>query len=397
MSKEVDNIKYLEKNIPTKENEVLYPTGFFEFDFQNGHRVFNKKTGKYEYKMGIVDGCMVGVIGRSNAGKSTFSIQLAGNLVRPFEKSKIIHLEIEQGCSNDVRNMNLLKMDRETYHKKYVRYNSNITIETLEELINLEMKYKLDNAKELRYNTGNYDINGEPIFKFYPTVVIIDSIPCLISEKVMNNERTNMDSANIANGLTSFIKKYTQKIKSYNIIIIAINQFRKEINTSIYAKRSEMPGLKQDETMPGGVAFKYNITYLLRLEDLTKFKEGEEFGISGCYVDLIAAKTRQGEFWNKSKLYFNGEQGFIDYLSNFNMLKERGIIEQSGAYYKLPYYEKKVTKKQVIELYKNDKDFRNALNKSVAECIEKTILTYEDESYDEVVDNEINDVLSFLV
>lgn len=392
-----DDISYLEKGIPNTEYDILYPTGFFEFDFQNGHKVFNDITQKYEYQMGIVDGSMVGVIGRANAGKSTFCLQLAGNLIRPFENGKIIHIEIEQGCSGDTRNMRLLKMNREAYLKKYKRYNSNITIETLEELIEEEMKYKYDNSDKLRYNTGKVDLKGDPVYKFVPTVMVIDSIPNLISEKVMNNERTNMDSANIANVLTSFLKKYTQKIRAYNIIILCINQFRQEINTSFYHKRSEMPGLKQDETMPGGAAFKYGISYLLRLEDQSpKFKEGDEFGISGFYVNLIAAKTRQGEFWNTSKLYFNGEYGFIDYLSNFAMMKDRGIITQSGAYYQVPGYDKKVTKKQVIELYLNDENFRNAMNQSVVDCIQKNILSYENETNinsSSYVDN----VLSLLV
>lgn len=393
-----DDLLYLQKGIPNMEYDILYPTGFFEFDLQNGHKYFNHNTGKYEYQMGIVDGSMVGIIGRTNSGKSTFSLQLAGNLVRPFPNAKVIHIDIEQGASCDLKNMQLLKMTKEEYISKYKRYNSNITIETLENLVEEEMKYKYDNADELRYKTGKYNFHGEEIEKFVPTVILIDSIPGLISQKVMDSDRTNMDSANIANTLNSFLKKGVQDFKCYNIIILCINHVRQRINMSFVPKQSDMPGLDQDEDMPGGTAFKYNLSYLLRLKDLSpKFTPDKEFGISGCYVNLIAAKTRHGILKNTSKLYFNGEVGFIDYLSNFEMLKDRGIITQSGAYYNLPGYDKKVTKKQVIDLYNNDPNFVNALNQCVVECIQNSIKTFEDQ--ESALNNQqsnIENVLSLL-
>lgn len=395
--KHTDDISYLKNGLPSSESDILYPTGFFAFDMQNGYRTLNKNTGNYEYNMGIVDGSMIAIIGRSNAGKSTFAMQLAGNLIRGFDKSNIIHIDIEQGCSNDERNRMLLQMDRETYLKKYIRYNANITIEALENLIKEEMDRKFNNAAELRYDTGKVDIKGNPIIKFQPTVIVLDSIPHLCTDKVMDGDRTNMDSANIANGLTSFLKKYTQKIRAYNIIFICINHIRNEINATFYPKKSDMPGLKQGETMPGGTAFKYGISYLIRLDDLSpKFTDDDEYGIAGHYTKLLAAKTRQGPFNNESKLFFSGKYGFIDYLSNFTMLKESDRITQSGAYFSMSGYEKKFTKKQVSELYNNDIEFRNIINNLTAQCVIDNINSIEDEANKNGLDV-VNDVLSFLV
>lgn len=392
------DLNYLNKDLPETEYEVLYPTGFFGYDVQNGYRVYDNNQNRYVYNMGIPDGSFVGIIGRTNCGKSTFSIQLAGNIVRPFDNSRIIHFEIEQGASGDNKNMALLGMDVETYNKKYKRYNSSVTIEFIEKKLEEEMSRKLENLDEYRYDTGKVNYKGEPIYKFVPTVCIIDSVANLGSDKFSSStDRTNMDAAQITNVLTSFFKKYGQRIRSYNIIILGINHVRKKINTDFFPQKSEIPGLKNDETVPGGSIFKYQSTAILRLDDQSaKFTADDEFGVEGGYVNIIAAKTRHGSLKNSSKLFFNGKDGFIGNLSNFLMLWDNGVITQSGAYFNMPGYDKKFTKKQFIKLLEEDKEFAECFNKLIAKYIEEKILTWNDYSEEEESENYIDKVFSYL-
>ena len=81
------------------EVDVAYPSGFLSFDFLNGTVVHVKsKEKQFSYNsIGIVDGSMVTVIGRSGCGKTTWIMQTSANIVRPFEKSCIFHDDIEGG------------------------------------------------------------------------------------------------------------------------------------------------------------------------------------------------------------------------------------------------------------------------------------------------------------
>ena len=81
---------------------VAYATGFLNFDFMNGTvvHVKNDKGEKYQYNStGIVDGSMVMVIGRSGCGKTTWIMQAASAIIKPFETSCIFHDDIEGGIT----------------------------------------------------------------------------------------------------------------------------------------------------------------------------------------------------------------------------------------------------------------------------------------------------------
>ena len=59
---------------------ISYPTGFLNFDFMNGNVVHvqnGEKNTKY-YSVGIQDGCLVMLIGRSGCGKTTTLRMIAG-------------------------------------------------------------------------------------------------------------------------------------------------------------------------------------------------------------------------------------------------------------------------------------------------------------------------------
>ena len=79
--------------------DVGYATGFLGFDFLNGtvvHVKTQEKTFKYN-SIGIVDGSMTMVIGRSGCGKTTWIVQTAGNIMRRFDKACVWHDDIEGG------------------------------------------------------------------------------------------------------------------------------------------------------------------------------------------------------------------------------------------------------------------------------------------------------------
>ena len=102
--------------------DVCYPTGFLNFDFLNGSIVKinnpNCPVSQY-YSCGIPDGSMVEFIGRSGCGKTTAIVQMAANIVRPFEEGCIWHDDIEGG-STEARRMQLTGFTTEELENKYL-------------------------------------------------------------------------------------------------------------------------------------------------------------------------------------------------------------------------------------------------------------------------------------
>ena len=132
MSKEKDVRKKKEAS-----QDVAYSTGFLSFDFMNGTvvHVKTKEGKKYQYNsIGIVDGSMVMVIGRSGCGKTTFIMQSAANIVKQFKSSCIFHDDIEGGITKS-RKEKLTGLYGEELNERYISRNSGVTAENFYERI----------------------------------------------------------------------------------------------------------------------------------------------------------------------------------------------------------------------------------------------------------------------
>ena len=70
------------------EFDVQYPTGFLSFDYKACGKIINvtyPDGSKTSYdSIGIVDGAMYMIIGRSGCGKSTYGVQISANIIRNF-------------------------------------------------------------------------------------------------------------------------------------------------------------------------------------------------------------------------------------------------------------------------------------------------------------------------
>ena len=112
------------------EFAVGYPTGFLSFDFVNGtivHVQTEDKSFSY-YSVGITDGSMVMLIGRSGCGKTTYTVQAAANIIRPFKTSTIFHDDIEGGLNSSRREV-LTRMTPQELEERYIIRNTGITSE----------------------------------------------------------------------------------------------------------------------------------------------------------------------------------------------------------------------------------------------------------------------------
>lgn len=318
------------------EFNVAYPTGFLNFDFKNGTVVHVQSATldcKY-YSVGISDGCMIMVIGRSGCGKTTWTIQAAANIVRPFPTSCIFHDDIEGGVQAS-RIEILTKFTPEELHNKYIRRSAGITAENFYERIKTIHDLKMSNRTDFEYDTGLYDSYGNRIFKLEPTVYIMDSLALLMPGQYTEEEQMSgqMSSTAAAKTNSMLFKRVIPMLKSANIILFIINHINQNITINpMQRTKAKVSYLKQDETLPGGNSPIYLSNIMVRFDDNSKLKASETFGIDGSMVDITFIKSRSSKAGQSVSLVFNQAVGFDPELSLFVMLKDRGKINGAGAY-----------------------------------------------------------------
>ena len=321
-----------EESLPS----VAYPTGFLNFDFMNGtvvHVNNNEKNFSY-YSVGIQDGCMVMLIGRSGCGKTTWAVQTACNIVRPFENGCVFHDDIEGGLT-EYRKEILSGFTPEELQEKYISRNTGITAENFYERIKMIHDIKTKDKEKYSYDTGYLDPHGNHIFKLQPTVYILDSLALLMPSQYTEEEELSgsMSATAAAKTNSMSFKRIQQLVKGANIILMMVNHINKKIDINpMQRSKAQLSYLKQDETLPGGNTAIYLTNILIRFDDNSKLKEDEAFGVAGNLVDVSLVKSRNNRAGKSCTLVFNQSTGFDPELSLFVMLKNAKMINGAGAY-----------------------------------------------------------------
>lgn len=318
------------------EYPVSYSTGFLGFDFRNGcimqNFIPNKEPVEY-FSIGIQDGSMVMIIGRSGCGKTSWAIQSAANIVRKFENGTIFHDDIEAATTLD-RKLTLTKFTEEELESKYIHRNTGITAENFYERVKMIHDIKLSEREKFEYNTGIFDYYGNPIIKLEPTVYILDSLALLMPNTFAEEEELsgNMSATAMARVNASVFKRIVPMLKAANIILLIINHINQKVEINAFARtKSQVSYLKQGETLPGGNSPIYLSNVMIRLDDNTKLTDDKEFGINGSLVDFGLVKSRSNKAGNDVvTLLFNQEEGYDPILSLFILLKQKNMINGQG-------------------------------------------------------------------
>ena len=316
--------------------DVCYPTGFLNFDFMNG-AIVDVKSVEHNfryYSAGIPDGSLVICAGRSGCGKTTATVQMAANIVRPFQNSAIFHDDIEGGITY-TRRKTLTGFTDEELESKYIIRNAGITAENFYARIKMIYDLKMENRENYLYDTGYLDTMGKKIYKMVPTVYILDSLSLLMPEKFTQEEELSGQMSTTAAARTNSMsfRRIVPMLKSANIILFVINHITQkiEINPMMHTK-GQLGYMKQGEELPGGRTVNYLANVFIRFDDNSKLKDSEGFGITGNMVDLTLVKSRNSRAGQAATMVFNQSAGFDPELSLFVMLKNTGHIKGAGAY-----------------------------------------------------------------
>lgn len=356
---------------------VQYPSGFLTFDFMNGALICVRSEDRNldYYSIGINEGSIVMLIGRSGCGKSTWALQTAANIVRPFENGVIWADEIEAG-STETRKQKLTGFYGDEYKKRLICRNQGITAENLYLRIKAIHDTKMENHSDFEYDTGLYDPNGNRLIKLVPSVYIVDSIALLMPEKYTEEEEMSgsMSATAAAKSNSMLFKRLVPLLKASNIILLMINHITMSIDINpMQKKKSSLAYLKQGETLPGGLAIQYLTDILVRFDDNVKLKAEEGFGIFGSLVDLTLYKSRTGRAGNSTTLVFDQDNGFDPFLSMLQLLKDNKLLEGAGAYLRLPDSDIKFSQKKFKEMLFEDEEFQKQFITYVYDVLKKDI------------------------
>ena len=361
--------------INEQQHSVAYSTGFLNIDFLNG-TILNINDKKY-FQVGIVDGSINAVIARSGAGKSTICTQWAANIIRPFPTACVYMDNAESGFLLS-RAMQLSGFSQEEFKKRFILRDAGITTESIYERIRLIHDIKVDHPEEYTYDTGIKDEYGKPIIKFEPTVYILDSLKAIMPKKLSEDEGSNMNGAITAKTNSDVFLRLVPLCREANIIMLIINHITQNGIGSFMPVKADLAYLKQNESLPGG---KTTSTYLqnniFRLDEKTKLKETETFGIDGAIVNVDIVKSRTNKAGKSATLVFDQNNGYDPDLSLFMYLKENGILEGAGAYLKLPGSDIKFSQKQFKQTLYTNPDFYNQFVSICFQSLTNDILARE--------------------
>lgn len=395
----VSKLKDYKMKVET-EFPVGYSTGFLGFDFINGTVVHTKVNGNpiQYYSVGITDGSMNMIIGRSGCGKTTWTTQAAANIIRPFKTSCIFHDDIEGGIIK-TRTEILTKMTGEELSKRYITRNTGITAENFYERVKMIYDLKMENRDEYSYDTGLYDTEGNRITKLEPTVYILDSLALLMPEKYTEeDDMSGQMSATAAAKMNAMLfKRVVPMLKSANIILFVINHINDKVDINPMQRTKAQVGyLKQTETLPGGKTCIYLSNNIIRFDDHSKLKSSETFGIDGTLVDISLVKSRSARAGNGVTLVYDQNRGFDQELSLFLLLKEHKRVNGAGAFLYLgDRSDIKFSQKQFKEKLANNPELRAVFMQEVKDLLPTLVETPMIESYVEEDTNDVNaDILS---
>lgn len=345
---------------------VAYPTSFLPLDYLNGQLVQVRDLDDNlitQYpSVGIVGGTFNTVVGKSGTAKTTWVTQTAYNIVKPFDDNAfVIFYDLEQSLSY-TRIKNITGASQKELDRKFVLRQGKNYIEDIYDSIIDITKEKEENKEEYLYDPGVLDEFGKPMKCYVPTVVIIDSIPTMSSKDTPETIEGQTAQMRKAKALTQFYQKLMPVIKPYNITIFVINHIQTKIEINAFAKtQPQLMYLKQDESLPGGIASIYYANNLFKFVTAGKLNMDDD-GLDGANVRIELIKSRTNKAGQFVTMIYDQERGFDPVLSLLKFAEDNNLLEGRNPYKKfVGNPDVKFDSRKFREAFKEREDVRKAL------------------------------------
>lgn len=375
-----DTVKSYKDIAMTNEKvaDVGYSTGFPNFDMRNASVVHVKNEEKgldYKYYLvGISDGSITTIIGRSGCGKSTFTYQVAANIIRPFKTSCIYADEIESGMQ-DSRKETLTGFMGEELKERIITRNTGITSENFYERIKIIHDIRVNNYDKFEYDTGYKDYKGDDIYKLEPCVYILDSWALLRPAGLTQEESLSgqMSVTSSAKMNTEILRRIVPMLKNANINLFIINHILKDIKINQFDRTpKQVQYLDEGERCPGGDTPMYLANNLIKLYDSTL--KSETFGIDGSIIVCKFLKSRTNKAGKETYLVYDQAIGYDPELSLYVTMHKAKLVTNSGSWmYFVGHPEQKFQQKKLKEKLRTDPEFRKLFMQIAMEYLSQMV------------------------
>lgn len=319
-------------------------------------------------------------IGSSGTGKTSLSFAEAASIVNNYVNSFFYFYDNEG--NTPISRMRMLTGWSDSYIARKVRYfgEGKGPLDILNQILEI-VEMKKANRKHLLIGSGIRDINGAEIKIYPPTPILIDSIATLKfagvdelehDKKGNLKEKTelfnNIDGMRDARAIKVFIDRVKPFLTEYNIPIMAINHFTKEVQMSMFDRPDKKhPNLKAGMKMKGGDEIMFQ-SYTMREQtgkggiDDRDPKYGDE--IRGADVQVRYIKNKANVSNVPHNMVFDYKTGYRPELSDFEYIAaaKYGFSGSPMAYRLDIYPEISFTRKTLLDKCKTDEMFARSLS-----------------------------------
>lgn len=363
----------------SKEFIDSYPVALNVIDGRNAQH--DPYTG--QYVKGIQAGSINMIVGKSGSGKSTLAIQMAARIADQFEESSIFHLDFEHS-STAPRIAAITGWTEDKFKAKYTILNSGLSSGSFFNLTKAIAKKKIEIADKIQYDTGRLDKNGKKIYELPPTIIIIDSLAAMQSDK--NNAEEELGgqmsvTAQAKENNTIFKRLHgSSTLTDGNIIVFVINHITTSVDINPMAKKAaDLNYLAQDEAIPGGKAAVYMSNFMIKLTPRGKLdpngsSTASKYGIKGFICEMTILKSRQAEAGTSFNMIYSQSQGFLNGLTNISNLVDQGWVDGNPrGYFFQELADVKFTMKKAQEVYDSNSAFAQLVDKLAESLYEQMV------------------------
>jgi RecA/RadA recombinase len=354
--------EFVKNKVKLMDNSKLVPTGNDYLDFSNG---FTNDEGEIEF--GIPLGRLIHLIGKSGSGKSTLAYDIAGSILRNFERADCVVYDVERAAKN-TRVRKLMRISKARFDEDVLIQNMDTNSENLQALLFSIYKEKCkDNPKDYLME----DDDGNTIVA--PTVIILDSLAGLMSIDIQEDEsvKLGMTAATQAKTNNAFFKQGVNIFAKANITFIIVNHIGKNISINpMQPVQAQLNTLKADENVPGGKDALYLADFGIKLEFKKKLEPDSEYGIKGYISTAMFFKSRTNTAGKMIELVFSQNDGFDNILTNYHLLKsQKKILGAGRSFYVEGIEDVKFSQKDYKAKYLADKKFARKVDAIVEEYL----------------------------
>lgn len=345
---------------------TTYSTGILPLDYANGfyRTIKNINTGETKQipVLGMIGGTITTIFGATQGGKSALGAQLGYSIIRKYEDGFFDYVDTEKGALLD----RILKISGAKIGDPRINLTKEHT--SIEDV--LEMIDKICNMKEslgnrMKYTIENYDTFGNPGKVWFPTVLMIDSLPKFNSRDFSEDNTTlgtNMDGMRSAKDLSKFMDRILDLLWRYNINLICINHLRPAQNVDRFKTQPrEILMLNPNtEHLPRGYVSQYYANLVIRVNSIkSNMTTYEQDGFTGYEAEFQIAKTRSNFMGCSFKVAFDKNIGFDPIYTLLLFARDNGLIEGRNPHlYIKEHDDMKFSRKEFRNKFSEDLKFR---------------------------------------